>query len=64
LAEVGVELDNPAARRLYERLGYQVAAQISEEYGYTTPEGVVTRQVVDQWLLRKPVESLARTRAE
>jgi ribosomal protein S18 acetylase RimI-like enzyme len=56
VAEVGVEQSNPQARRLYERLGYTMYTQLTEEYGYTTPEGVHTRQVVDQWILRKRLD--------
>src|SRR3954454_10951371 len=31
-AEIGVEKDNPDARRLYERLGYVFAAELQERY--------------------------------
>jgi ribosomal protein S18 acetylase RimI-like enzyme len=64
VAEVGVQRDNLNARRLYERLGYQVVRQITEEYRYTTPDGVEAHHVVDQWLLRKNVERLSHTRAD
>lgn len=53
IAEVGVEKDNPDARRLYERLGYRLQRDLREEYGYTTPDGVQAWHVVDQWLLHK-----------
>jgi ribosomal protein S18 acetylase RimI-like enzyme len=55
-AEVGVEKSNEAAYRLYTRLGYGQHAQLTEEYGYTTPEGVAMHHVVDQWILRKPLD--------
>jgi GNAT superfamily N-acetyltransferase len=51
--EIGVEKDNPAARRLYERVGYHVAREEYEEYEYTTPEGARMRIPVDQWMMRK-----------
>ena len=56
-AEVGVEKSNPDARRLYERLGYTMHAQLSEQYGYTTPDGVHASHVVDQWILRKRLQA-------
>ena len=56
LVEVGVEKDNPDAHRLYHRLGYTVYRALEEEYGYTTPEGVRGWHVVDQWILRKPLD--------
>lgn len=52
-AEMGVEKDNPGARRLYERLGYAVVREGREEYGYTTPAGVAERVPLDEWFLRK-----------
>jgi ribosomal protein S18 acetylase RimI-like enzyme len=54
-AELGVEKDNPHAKRFYERQGYGVVGMVQGEYGYTTPEGVVTRVPTDQWILRKPL---------
>ncbi len=55
-AELGVEKENDGARRLYERLGYQLVGELCEEYGYTTPDGTHVRDVVDQWVLRKPLD--------
>jgi ribosomal protein S18 acetylase RimI-like enzyme len=54
-AEVGVEKDNDAARRLYLRLGYRHCMDLREEYSYTTPDAVYAHHVVDQWVLRKPL---------
>ncbi len=53
IAEIGVEKQNPSARRLYERLGYQPAGEEIESFKYTTPWGEERREVVDQWILRK-----------
>jgi ribosomal protein S18 acetylase RimI-like enzyme len=53
IAEVGVEKDNAAARRLYERLGYRVVRGLVEEYQYTPPGGAPTVQQVEQWLMHK-----------
>jgi ribosomal protein S18 acetylase RimI-like enzyme len=52
-AEVGVEKDNEAARRFYVRLGYLPHGELTEEYSYTTPEGVHAHHIVDQWIMRK-----------
>jgi ribosomal protein S18 acetylase RimI-like enzyme len=52
-AEVGVEKDNPDARRLYERLGYTYARELTEQYQLHTPDGAPVTYTVDQWLLRK-----------
>jgi len=53
IAEIGVEKENPDARRLYERLGYRAAGEELEDFKYTTPWGEERREVVDQWILRK-----------
>jgi GNAT superfamily N-acetyltransferase len=53
--EIGVEKDNPGARRLYERLGYRVTHEAREEYAYTTPDGERVRVPIDEWFLRKPL---------
>jgi ribosomal protein S18 acetylase RimI-like enzyme len=52
-AELGVEKDNPDARRLYERLGYALVGEAREEYAVTSPDGAVATYAIDQWLLRK-----------
>jgi ribosomal protein S18 acetylase RimI-like enzyme len=62
IAEVGVEKTNPDARRLYERLGYSVRGDVVEQYAYTTPEGVHTTHLVDQWLLHKQLDDTAASR--
>lgn len=52
-AEIGVELDNPAAKRLYHRLGYRVAGEIVESEAYVTPQGRRRRMRVHETLMRK-----------
>lgn len=54
-AELGVEKDNPGARRLYERAGYHVTHDAYEEYEFTDEEGEPVRVPVDQWVMRKPL---------
>jgi ribosomal protein S18 acetylase RimI-like enzyme len=58
--EIGAEKDNPAARRLYERLGYRVASEAHEEYAFTTPDGDRIRVHADELFLRKPLASGSR----
>jgi ribosomal protein S18 acetylase RimI-like enzyme len=51
--ELGVEKDNPDARRFYERLGYCVTGTAQGEYSYTTPDGMSMQMPIDEWILRK-----------
>jgi len=55
-AEIGADMDNPGARRLYERLGYAVVSTWSGGYSYTTPEGILIRGESEQWILRKALD--------
>lgn len=52
--EVGVEHDNPGARRLYERLGYRAADEELEKVSYEF-EGETMEMTVEQVILRKGV---------
>ena len=60
-AEIGAEKDNPGAKRLYERLGYQVTRDNLEGWDVTTPEGNVVHEIADEWIMQK---SLADEDAE
>jgi ribosomal protein S18 acetylase RimI-like enzyme len=42
-AEVGVELSNPRARALYERLGYVAYDEMLESWDQQKPDGSITR---------------------
>lgn len=42
-AEIGVELSNPRARALYERLGYVAYDEILESWDQLGPDGSITR---------------------
>jgi ribosomal protein S18 acetylase RimI-like enzyme len=55
-AELSVETDNPAARRLYERLGYQLTAIA------TDPLGSPDRSKRAQWVLAKELRATAPLR--
>lgn len=54
-AELGVAKDNPQARRLYERLGYQVVGDNFERWSYKTPEGEVRHVEEAEWIMHKPL---------
>lgn len=51
--EVGVETDNPAARRFYERLGWRLLRERREAYSYVTPEGQPVTHGLHEWVLGK-----------
>ena len=55
--EIGVEDDNSDARRLYERMGYQMIGKRRERRKYRDPAGVRKVIVTDQWLLHKALSS-------
>jgi len=55
IAELGVEKDNPRARRLYERLGYRLHREMVDELAYLDWNGHPVVEPVDQWMLRKDV---------
>jgi GNAT superfamily N-acetyltransferase len=52
-AELGVEKNNPSAKKLYERMGYQVMGSHVEELTYLTPEGECVQTQSDEWILQK-----------
>lgn len=53
--EIGVEPDNPAARRLYLRRGYHPAREEHDRYEYTAPGGERIEVPVRMTILRKPL---------
>jgi ribosomal protein S18 acetylase RimI-like enzyme len=54
-AELGVDKSNPAARRLYERLGYAVVSEEQESWEYVTPDGGRAVEHSDEWILHRPL---------
>jgi ribosomal protein S18 acetylase RimI-like enzyme len=54
-AELGVEKTNPAARRLYERLGYAVVGEEQDSWEYLTPDGAHAVEHSDEWILHRPL---------
>ena len=61
--EIGVEDENTDARRLYERMGYQVVGKRRERRRYRDPAGARKLIVTDQWLLHKTLSHDLRTTA-
>jgi ribosomal protein S18 acetylase RimI-like enzyme len=52
-AELGVEKENHAAKRFYERLGYRLIGSMIDDYSYTSPQGQLITVPMDVWMLRK-----------
>ncbi|HEY3560336.1 MAG TPA: GNAT family N-acetyltransferase [Kribbella sp.] len=52
-AEVAVELSNPRARALYERLGYVAYDEVLESWDQQNPDGSITRYETTCAQLRK-----------
>jgi ribosomal protein S18 acetylase RimI-like enzyme len=59
-SEIGVEIKNPRARKLYERLGYSSIGKVVEEYSFKTPDGVIMHVQSDQFLMRKQLVSVSK----
>jgi ribosomal protein S18 acetylase RimI-like enzyme len=57
-AEVGVELSNPRARDLYERLGYVAYGESLEAWDQQNPEGSITRHETTCTQMRKELTLL------
>lgn len=57
VAEIGVEKDNPDARRLYERVGYVYDRDLKESFSYTEWTGTEVTVELDEWMLRKRLDA-------
>ena len=53
IVELGVEKDNPGAKRLYERLGYRVLRDNLEKREIVTPDGRGVQECADEWIMHK-----------
>lgn len=53
LSEIAVGKDNEAARRLYERLGYQLIGDRIDHWIADQPDGSQVEVADDNWVLRK-----------
>jgi ribosomal protein S18 acetylase RimI-like enzyme len=51
--EIGVEKGYESAKRLYQRLGYRVVSEKSDERNFVDPDGLQQCIVTDEWILRK-----------
>lgn len=58
VAEIAVEKDNPTAKRLYERLGYRVIVENTDEWNFTKPDGKTMHIVSQVWLMQKELAGL------
>lgn len=56
IAEIGVEKDNPKAKRLYEGLGFRVVGDNVDEWEYTTPDGERRRERAMEWIMEKHLD--------
>lgn len=54
-AAIAVARDNAGARRLYERLGYQIYAEDAGKWTYIDHRGRLRRVSEPCWLLEKPI---------
>lgn len=53
VSEIGVEEDNAAARRLYERLGYRACRFEESSHAYPDPAGEIAGMSIRQWIMQK-----------
>jgi ribosomal protein S18 acetylase RimI-like enzyme len=53
VVELGVDNDNPGAKRLYQRLGYQVIRYNQEPYEIVTPDGQKVQERAHEWIMQK-----------
>jgi ribosomal protein S18 acetylase RimI-like enzyme len=53
IVELGVEKNNPDAKRLYERLGYRLLRDNLEKWEIVTPGGQTVQEQVDEWIMQK-----------
>jgi ribosomal protein S18 acetylase RimI-like enzyme len=60
IVELGVEKDNPDAKRLYERLGYCVIRDNLETWEIVTPDGQKVQEQALEWIMRKSLEDRKR----
>ncbi|GHG45852.1 MULTISPECIES: hypothetical protein [Amycolatopsis] len=54
-AELGVEVGNPRARALYERLGYAAYGSEPDGWDELAPDGSIRRYETTCVLMRKPL---------
>ncbi|HET6711929.1 N-acetyltransferase [Amycolatopsis sp.] len=54
-AELGVEVENPRARALYERLGYVAYGTEPDGWDEVAPDGSIRRYETTCTLMRKPI---------
>ena len=52
-AQLNVSLENPNARRLYDRLGYTVVDEETVNWSFTTPDGAFVEVEEHEWVMQK-----------
>ena len=62
IVELGVEKDNPDAKRLYERLGYRLLRDNLEKWEIVTPDGQTVQEQADEWIMQKALAILVNSR--
>lgn len=55
VAELGVEHNNPRARNLYERLGYEFIGDGVETWDDEAPDGTISVHTAHIWRMRKQI---------
>lgn len=53
VAELSVEKDNPRARSLYERLGYQLIGEVRESWEQEGTDGTLSTHHADCWHMQR-----------
>ena len=53
IVELGVEKNNPDAKRLYERSGYRLLRDNLEKWEIVTPDGQTVQEQADEWVMQK-----------
>jgi len=57
IIELGVEKDNPNAKRLYERLGFSILRDNLEKWEFVTSEGKTVQEQADEWIMQKTLDA-------
>ena len=53
IVELAVEMDNPGAKRLYERLGYRIIRDNLEKWKFVPPTEQIVQERAHEWIMQK-----------
>ena len=56
IAEISVDKTNPDAKRLYEKLEYNVVKEKIGKWSYKNPKGKITNIITPEWQLQKKLK--------